>query len=242
MKGQFGLRFLVIYAGVLTAAFAVTVLSGFVVKPKKLQLDQLDVQRINLVEPDGTLRMVISDKANFPGAIFKGKEYAHPRPQAGMIFYNDEGTENGGLVFSGHKDKDGKLVDSGGSLTFDKYEQDQLVQLLGAHDSSGHMAGLIVSDRPDHSEELNFQEADELNAMSEQERNALLEQRAKEGYYGATRISVARGDDGVAKISLRDAQGHARIVMGVAADGSSSLKFLDADGKLLNELNPAAKR
>jgi len=242
MSGQFGQRFLVIYSGVLTAVFAVTMLSGFVAKPGKMQVDQLDVQRINVVEPDGTLRMVITDKANFPGAIFKGKEYPHPRPQAGMLFYNDEGTENGGLVFGGHKDKDGKIVDSGGSLTFDKYEQDQLVQLVGAHDSSGHMAGLIVSDRPDHSIEQDFVDADKLKAMPEAQRDALMSQRVKDGYYGQNRITVLRGDDGVARISLRDAQGHSRIVMGVAADGGSSIKFLDADGKVLNELTPAAKR
>ncbi|HET6554721.1 MAG TPA: hypothetical protein VFG49_14430 [Dyella sp.] len=241
MKGQWGQRFLVIYSGVLTTAVVSALLSGFVVQPKKLQIEELDVQRINLVEPDGTLRMVISDKTRFPGAIYRGKEYAHPRGVAGMLFYNDEGSENGGLIFGGHKDKDGKIVDSGGSLTFDKYEQDQLVQLLGAHDSSGHLAGLIVSDRSDRPIEQDFIEAAKLKAMPEAQRDALMQQREKDGYYGATRISVTRGDDGVAKVSLRDAQGHPRIVMGVAADGASSLKFLDANGKLLSELTPTAK-
>lgn len=241
MKGPYGQRFLVIYAGVLTAVFAVTVLSGFVAKPKQVQFEELEVQRINLVEPDGTLRMVISDKAHFPGAIFKGKEYAHARPDAGMLFYNDEGTENGGLAFGGHKDKDGNIVDSGGSLTFDKYEQDQLVQLVGSHDSSGHLAGLIVADRPDHPIEQDFIEAGKLDGMSKADRDALVQKRIKDGYYGVNRIVVARGDDGVAKISLRDAQGRARIVMGVAADGGSGLQFLDADGKVLNELTPVSK-
>lgn len=242
MKGQWGQRFLVIYAGVLTTAVVAALLSGFVVKPGKLQVSELDVQRINVVEPDGTLRMVITDKAQFPGFIFKGKEYPHPRPNAGMLFFNDEGTENGGLIFSGHRDKDGKIVDSGGSLTFDKFEQDQLVQLVGAHDSSGHMAGLIVSDRADRSIEQDFIDADKLKAMPDAQRDALMQKRADDGYYGATRISVMRSDDGIAKISLRDAQGHPRIVMGVAADGASSLRFLDADGKVLNELTPAAAK
>ena len=240
MKGQIGQRFLVIYSGVLTAVFALSVLSGFVVAPKKISLEELDVQRINLVEPDGTLRMVISDKARFPGAIVKGKDYPHTRPQAGMLFYNDEGTENGGLIFSGHKDKDGKIIDSGGSLTFDKYEQDQLVQLLGAHDSSGHMAGLIVSDRPDRPMQQDFQEMPKIKAMPADQREKLMNERSKTDYYGSPRIVVARGDDGIAKISLRDAHGHSRIVMGVAEDGTSSLKFLDADGKVLNELTPTS--
>jgi hypothetical protein len=238
MNGTWGQRWLAAYAGVLTLVFAGTVLSGFVVKPRKLEIEQLDVQRINLVEPDGTLRMVISDKAHFPGAIIRGKEYPHSRPNAGMLFFNDEGTENGGLVFSGHKDKDGKIVDSGGSLTFDKYEQDQLVQLTGAHDSSGHFAGLIVSDRADRSIEQDFIEQKKLDAMAPADRDALVKKRVAEGYYGVNRIVVGRGDNGMAQISLRDVQGRSRLVMGVAEDGSASLKFLDADGKVLNELTP----
>lgn len=241
MKRQVGQRFLVIYSGVLTVVFAASMLSGFVMSPKKVTMQELDVQRINLVEPDGTLRMVISDKAHFPGAIIHGKDYPNPRPQAGMLFYNDEGTENGGLIFSGHKDKSGKLIDSGASLTFDKYEQDQMVQLIGAHDSSGHQAGLIVSDRPDRSIQQDFAESATIDKMPAAEREKLMQERGKTAYYGATRITVARGDDGVAKISLRDGSGKPRIVIGVAKDGASSLKFLDADGKLLNELAPVSK-
>lgn len=182
--------------------------------------------------------MVISDKARFPGVIFKGREYPEERLTAGMLFFNDEGTENGGLIFSGHKNKDGKVVNSGGSLTFDKYEQDQLVQLLGADDSDGQSAGLIVSDRPDHSLEKNFLEE---KAMPVAGRDELMQLRRKDGYYGSARITLTRGDDGIAKISLRDGQGHPRIVMGVAKDGSSSLKFLDADGNMLNQLTPTSK-
>lgn len=89
-----GQRLLMIYPGVLTAVFAVTVLSGFVQQPKKLSLEELDVQRINLREPDGTLRLVVSDTARSPGIFIRGKEYPHPdRKVAGMTFYNDEGTD-----------------------------------------------------------------------------------------------------------------------------------------------------
>jgi hypothetical protein len=59
-----------------------------------------------------------------------------------MLFFNDEGTENGGLIFSGPKNKDGKVIDSGGSLTFDQYEQDQIVQIEGSYDSNGPFCGI----------------------------------------------------------------------------------------------------
>ena len=242
MKGQLGQRFLMIYSGVLTAVLAVTFLGGLGTRPQKAKFDEIDVQRINVWEPDGTLRMVISDKAHFPGLIIRGKEYPHPRPEAGMLFFNNEGTENGGLIFGGHKEKDGKIIDSGGSLTFDQYEEDQIVQIEGSHDSSGHFAGLTVFDRPDRPIEKDLQESPKIESMPPTEREKLMAQRVKSNYYGAARIKVARTDDGAAGISLCDARGRPRIVMQVRMDGLSSLKFLDADGKVLNELTPTSER
>ena len=113
-------RFLTIYSGALTLVFAVTLFSGFSFGNKPSVFDEINVQRINVVEPNGTLRMVISDHAKLPGIIVRGKERAFSRPQAGMIFYNDEGSENGGLIFGGHRNDKGEVVDSGGSLSFDK--------------------------------------------------------------------------------------------------------------------------
>ena len=38
-----------------------------------------------------------------PGLIMDKHEYARPdRFQAGMLFFNDEGDENGGLIFAGN--------------------------------------------------------------------------------------------------------------------------------------------
>jgi len=139
-------RFLTVYSGVLTLVFAVTVLCSFSVRNKSETFDQITVHRINLVEPDGTLRMVISNHAQLPGIIVRGKEQSFARHQAGMLFYNDEGSENGGLIFSGRRNEKGEVVDSGGSLSFDKYADNQIVQLAGVDDKEDKFAGLIVSD------------------------------------------------------------------------------------------------
>ena len=92
--------------------------------------------------------MVLSNHARLPGIIVRGKEQAFPRPQAGMLFYNDEGSENGGLVFGGGKNAKGEVEDSGGSLSFDKYEANQIVQLAGMDDKEDRFAGLMVTDNP----------------------------------------------------------------------------------------------
>ena len=44
-------RFLVIYSGVLTAVFAGTVITACATATKKARFDEMDVQRINIVEP-----------------------------------------------------------------------------------------------------------------------------------------------------------------------------------------------
>jgi len=139
-------RFLVVYSGLVTLAFGLTVFCGFAMQTKKASFEQFDVQRINLVEPDGTLRMVISDHAKLPGIIIRGKEQPFRRPQTRMLFYNDEGSENGGLIFGGRRNPRGEVVDSGGSLSFDKYHANQIVQLIGVNDKEDRFAGLRVTD------------------------------------------------------------------------------------------------
>ena len=143
-------RFLAIYSGVLTIAFAVVVLTGFTESRQKQVFDEITVHRINVVEPDGTLRMTISSKANFPGIIIKGKETPHPtRSSAGMLFFNDEGTENGGLIFGGRKDKDGKVT-SYGHLSFDQYEQDQVFSIDTDQENQQRSSQLRMIDEPDY--------------------------------------------------------------------------------------------
>jgi hypothetical protein len=56
-------RFLKIYAGVATLCCVVFVLSAFA-QARKQKFDEIDVERVNIVEKDGKLRMVISNRAN----------------------------------------------------------------------------------------------------------------------------------------------------------------------------------
>jgi hypothetical protein len=142
-------RLLAVYSAVLTAAPAITLLTG---AARRQSFDVIDVHRINVVEPDGTLRMVISNHARLPGIIVRGKEQPFARPQAGLIFSNDEGSENGGLIFGGRRSASGKVVDSGGSLSCDRYGANQIVQLAGVDDSEDRFAGLVVADSPTGSE------------------------------------------------------------------------------------------
>ncbi|MGB6201057.1 MAG: hypothetical protein WA871_01540 [Candidatus Acidiferrales bacterium] len=138
-------RILLIYSAVVSSVLVVFLCAG-AVSSKTANFAEITVHRINVIEPDGTLRMVISDHARLPGVIVDGKEGAPERPQAGMLFYNDEGSENGGLIFGGRRNSKGEVADAGGSLSFDKYGANQIVQLAGVDDSQDRFAGLAVTD------------------------------------------------------------------------------------------------
>jgi len=143
---KLGERVVVGYSLLATTVLAVLLLTG-AASPGTRVFQEIRAQRIDIVEPDGTLRLVISNKARLPGVIVKGHEDPpEDRPQAGMLFYNDEGSENGGLIFGGHKNEHGQVIDSGGSLSFDKYGASQIVQLAGVEDAANHFAGLAVND------------------------------------------------------------------------------------------------
>ena len=174
--------------------------------------DHIQAQQIRIVEPDGTLRMIISNSKELPGVIVHGKEVEQvDRPQAGMLFYNDEASENGGLIFGGSKNTKGEIVNSGASLSFDRYGGKQEINLIGVNDKENRFGGLSVSDsRPG---EIKTSE----------------------------RIWVGRKDDGAAEIALMDSSGNKRIVLKVLANGASSLNFLDDKGIVLNSFTPTQK-
>jgi hypothetical protein len=198
------------YSFIATAVsvLCVTVVFARVSNPNSATFDQITVRRINVVEPDGTPRMIISDRASFPGMIAQRKERPYPRPFAGILFYNDEGTETGGLVFGGQKDNNGQVIDSGVSLSFDKYgAPQQIVQLAGIDDVHDRFAGLAINgftDAGSHSR----------------------------------RLWVGRDASDSASVALMDAEGRKRIVMQVLKDGTASLQFLDEHGKIMKEIIP----
>jgi hypothetical protein len=231
-------HFLVLYSGVLTAVFVATIFLG-AKQPalRKEAFNEIDVQRINIVEPDGTVRMIISGTARAPGAIFKGKEYPHPdgRKVAGMIFYNDEGTENGGLIWDGNKGRDGK-VSSHGHLSFDNYEQDQVMVIEGNQDEEGKSSFIRIMDQPDYSLEPLMQLMEKNRDLPKEQQQAALENFLKSHPRPQSRLFLGRKGDRSAALILKDAEGRDRIVLKVGADGTPSLQFLDASGKVLNEM------
>ena len=210
---------------------AVATLTGAARPAQNATFDTLTVQRIDVREPDGTLRMVISDAARAPGAIIKGQEHHHPsRQSAGMIFFNSEGTENGGLIFDGQLAPDGKRQSSG-SLTFDRYEQDQIVQLVASEEGQTRSGGVIVNDQPEPT--MDWAAIDRAAPLTGAAQIAAF----KAAHAGGTqRAFFGRGEDKSSTLVLRDEAGRKRLVLQVSAAGEASIEFIDAAGKIARRL------
>lgn len=238
-----GNRLLILYSGVLTAAMAFSIGTGAMADttPKKAAFDEIDVKRINVREDDGTIRMIVSNTSRSPGIIYHGKERPHPSGNrgAGIIFYNNEGTENGGLTFSGQKGPDGK-VSGGGHLSFDQFEQDQVIQLTQSEYAGRRWAGMIVNDRPDAP--LDFDEAMRFSKLPDgPEKTALMQKFQAEGTFGRQRVYVGKTRDRDSAVMLNDAMGRPRILMKVMPDGKASIDFLDEKGGVIRSVTPDGK-
>ena len=231
-------KFLAIYSGVLTLVFSITVLGGFTADSQKPSFDEITVHRINVVEPDGTLRLVLSDKAQFPGIILHGKEHPHPdRKTAGILFFNDEGTENGGLIFGGEM-KDGK-GSSFGHLSFDAYDQDQIFTIDAGKTGDQSASSLAMVDRPEYSISELVALTDRIKDLPEDQKKAEIAKFKKDHPMPHRRLFLGRSEDKSVSLRLKDVDGRDRAILEVAADGSPVLRFLDKDGKLISQLPPA---
>jgi hypothetical protein len=197
---------------------------------RKVVFTELDVQRINVREPDGTLRMTISNTATAPGLIFKGKEHAFPNRQAaGILFFNDEGTENGGLLFGGAKK--GRNASSGGHLSFDQYEQDQVISLDQTEEYGRRRAGLTFFDRPATPLPLEL-----LEKMNTPEGDAEFEKLKEAGGFGYPRLFIGKTENRASTVILRDAKGLARLKLTVTPAGAASIEFIDESGKIVRRI------
>lgn len=223
---------LIAYSGTLTAVFIGVMVSGAVQGIGPARFTEIEVERINVREPDGTLRLVISNQTSFPEIPYRGREIPHPnRDNAGMLFMNEEGTEVGGLVWGG-KNEDG-VLSSGGSLTFDGYEQDQTVQIMGFQDGPRRVSGLFVTDRPE--EPMDFSVLERLDSIPAEEQGAAL---AAANMGGEPRAFLGRQGSGASELVLRDAEGKRRLVLSVAADGAAQIAFLDETGAVTRVVTP----
>ena len=240
------LRLLKAYAVVMTVLFGSLTVAAFMQTPQKQKFGEIDVERINIVEPDGKLRMVISNRPRSIGPIYKGQPFGYPggtRP--GIIFFNDEGTENGGLTFSGRRGPDGRYQ-AGHHMSFDQFDQDQIVVLNYQDDNGTRRMGLTIGDRADVNIFDLVKARDSITAAipagpaRDQALAALMAPRNGVPL-NATRVFVGRDVRKSAVVNLSDPQGRPRLRMSVDSLGRPALEFLDETGRVISRLPEAGR-
>jgi hypothetical protein len=233
------LRVLQAYAALSFCLAAFVSVAAFTQGNSNQRIDELTVQRLNVVDANGTLRFVLSNKDRMHPGVMDGVTINRPRPVAGMLFFNDEGDEVGGLTYTG-TDDNGRRATAG--LMFDQLKQDQTIGISYSEGNGQRSAGLQVWDRSEQQPLSDLIKG--LNAANALPEGAARDEAVKavraKAEPGPRRVFVGKNSDRAATVSLADAGGKPRLVMTVAPDGAASIDFLDADGKTIQRI-PASK-
>jgi hypothetical protein len=204
-----------------------------------LRVTEIDAERINIIGTNGRPVMAISNRAHIPGPTFEGKEYPQSfgdgRDQySGIIFFNEEGDEVGGLIYNGFPQEDG--YSAVGHFSFDQWKQNQVVALQYVDNGTSRRAGVRVWDRPTdypfgdfldlglaRMETESYAVRDSLRAEHQKLREA--------GALGVERLFLGSRDE-EAQLEMRDAAGRVRLRLIVDAENDARLEFLDPEGRV----------
>ncbi len=222
-----------------TALIGAVSVSAFTKANKKPRFGEIDVERINIIEPNGTLRMVLSGRERSQGPMFKGKPFGYPGgTRAGIIFFNDEGTEDGGLTWSG-KMENGKYS-AVGHLSFDQYNQDQIVTLQYADENGVRHQGLRIDDRSEVPIDQLVERFAAVRKLPEGpgRDSAMRKLTDNNGVpLVALRVFVGRDRSKQAMLNLADAMGRPRLRLSVDSAGAAQIEFLDTSGKVTRRIS-----
>ena len=241
-KMQKDLKVLQYYAVTMTSIFVITGIFAFT-GHNIAQFQEISTERINIVEKDGRLRMVISNKGRSPEVLAYGKGLKPAIPgggRPGLIFYNDEGTENGGLVFSGGKDSTG-VYNASGHFSFDQYNQNQVIYMQYTDNNGAQNTGLHIDDwqtTPDFWDwRAEYKKALKLPDGSKKEVLLKKLMEPKEGQKAiAQRVFVGKDTKKAALITLADRMGKPRLQLTVDSSGTAKLNFLNEKGDVTYSL------
>jgi hypothetical protein len=229
------LRFLRVYTVTSSLILVVLCTAAFRQTTATQTFGEINVARINVVDADGKLRLVISNKDRQHPGMMDGKMIERPRPVAGLLFFNEEGDEVGGLTFTGREVNGERRANAG--IMFDQFKQDQTIGITYSEGGGRRSAGLLVWDRPESKlSEL----VDKLNAARKIEDPA--EQKKAIAAISAAappaprRLFVGKTQDKAAMISLSDGAGKPRLNITVDATGNPRIEFLDEQGKVVARL------
>jgi hypothetical protein len=236
-------RRVLVGAGVVSAVIALAAFS----ESQRTRFTEIDVERINVVEKDGKLRLTISNAERLPQPIIGGKSYplrgGTGAGSGGMIFFNDEGNENGGLAYAGHKTATGYRAN--GHLTFDQFDQDETVSFSYTDVDGRARAGFTIADRSNIPIKIFADSAMAFQALPDGPEKTRRLQQLRDSPVGEAgkstlRVFVGKTPDRSSVLLLADPAGRPRMRLTVDSTGAPAMDFLDETGRTVRRY-PAAR-
>lgn len=236
------LNFLSAYALISTVVFISSILLSFNYADKQETFDEITVKRINLVAEDGSLRMVLSNETRQHPGRMNGKDMEQRDRPAGILFFNEESDECGGLIHWGNSEE-GQTY-SGMSFTMDQYKEDQVIQIVNDESySAGEekiSRGIVISDIPTGSDLLTRMEKineirDKLKNMSEAEQKELIAEVGN-SLSSKKRLFIGRTSNNSSGLYLAGPDGKQKIKIYVDENGDPKFEVIDETGNARNIL------
>lgn len=207
------------------------------------KFSEIDVERINIVERDGTVKMVITNVERFPNGVDKINNRptnVDRKKRSGMLFFNEEGIETGGFIYDGRKTKNGHSA--GLSLTYDQYDGDQVMQLLTQDmekDGKRFVSStLAFNDRPGKESQLKTMEIMKELEELRQTDPGLMKEKYKtyeaEGLIGGVpRVMLGKSRSENNGLFLFDDKGLPKAMFYVDKENNAKLDFFDDKGNVI---------
>lgn len=228
------------YCLIITLLVGSLLVMGFSAGQQKQKFAEIDVERINIVEKDGKLRMVISNQERQHPGILNGKviERKPGERKPGMIFFNHLGDEMGGYVF-GDNGGNGHF----GMMTWDKVRNDQTMALSYLESDNGtYESGLKMWQQPNIPHDVMMSKLQEAQKIpDEAKRKAAIQTLTDNNELTTNRLFLGKRRDNSNELLMSDIKGRPRIRLQVAPDGAPKLDFLDEAGKVIYSLPENAK-
>lgn len=231
-KSMKEIRFLKFYSGFLTMALLCTIIY-VLSRDREKSFKEISVERINVVESNGDLKLVISNSERQHQGIVNGKSLPKRKRQAGLIFFNSVGDECGGLIYDGN-DKEAGLV-----LSVDKYRDDQVMQLqyIENTEKNARKYGMQFWDYPKedaYEERIKAFENYQKITDDKEKTEAYLKMK-QEGLLPEDRMFVGKNMNEDLGLFINDKKGKPRIKIYIDSKNNPKIELLNEEGNIIKE-------
>jgi hypothetical protein len=222
------IKTLKIYAVVIT--LIVISLIVIILKTANNSPKEITVERINIVENDGKIRMVLSNRARQHPGRMDNKDFLKRDRPSGLLFFNDEGDECGGLGYNGDK-KEAAMF-----MTMDQYKNDQIMvwnyDQVNTPGKKYKSYGFTLNDRDDLPFSKQTQYFDSLRKLKDTVAyNAGLNKYKAAGHL-AQRMFLGKSKSGEVGLFLADSKGRPRIKIFINNKNQPVIQTIDEQGKI----------